>query len=143
MNGRQAKAKRKGLSTMTRVMNFNLDTETPAKIFELIWVGWSVGGLILQRDEKTARTQGRLEGAVTKKLKAISVPLAATAEGDPNKRTLKKLDDDTWPILRLSQDEFNLLVKFTDVVSVWNTAVMDEVVEMWDWRDAADKVNEN
>lgn len=125
---------------MIRVIDFNQGTPNPEKMFEMIWVGWSLGGLILQRDDKNARNQGRLEGTVTKKLKAISVMLPSSGESEINKRALKRQDDNTWPVLRLTQPEFDQLVKFTDVVTVWNTSAMDEVVEMWDWRDAADKV---
>jgi len=122
---------------MIRVLNFNQNVEKPERVFELLWTGWSVGGLLLQRDDKGARNSGRLEGTVTGKLKKIST--SSPTENDVAHRTLNALEDGTWPILKLSQPEFDLLAKFTDVTAVWNTAAMDEVVDMWDWRDAADK----
>lgn len=140
MSGRRAKQQRKDYERMIRVLDFNKDTTTPERTFELLWTGWCVGGLMLSRENKDARASGRLEGTTTRKFKQISV--AAPTELDTNHRVLRRNEDGTYPTLKLSQPEFDVLVKFTDVTSVWNTAVMDEVVEMWDWRDAAEKQTE-
>lgn len=126
---------------MVRLLDFNKDTEKPERTFELLWTGWCVGGLLLSRENKDARTSGRLEGTTTRKLKAVST--AAATDMDANRRLLKVDAEGKYPVLKLSQPEFDLLTKFTDVASVWNTSVMDEVVEMWDWRDAAEKETES
>jgi hypothetical protein len=121
---------------MTRTLTF--DSPKAALRFEMLRAAMLAGG-----DGKGDRTpiMIRKEARIQKALEAISDPVPS---GRPQRRVsdleeVRVLRNHGPQTLELAQEDFELLQQYSEKVQ-WNPRVSCEVVELWDWLSAAERV---
>lgn len=108
--------------------------------FELAWVGFFGGG---NHVPDPSRPKPQNDKNTRRQIKRIHDALEAISTGDEGSETLptcaRTVRDGA--VLILAQGDFALLEKYIDQCH-WVTQVERDVVDLQDWMDAADKVEE-
>lgn len=109
--------------------------------FELIWTGFFAGGNFNATPE---RPKPQNDKNTRRQIKRIHDALEAISTGTPESltnQTCQRTIVPNFAVLELQQGDFALLEQYIDRCA-WTVQVERDVVDLQDWMDAADKVED-